>query len=63
MGEKLGTANPADLKEHFSRMVTKITCRWEKTKTKGGRTRVKLVKGEVEFRDDCLFSGGWYAKA
>lgn len=67
LGQRLDTADPGELKETFSQVVAKITCRWDKTETKGGRTRCTLAKGEVEFRDDPRFadqsSGGAYASA
>jgi hypothetical protein len=54
LGEKLGTADPAILREVFGQLVSRITCQWDTTTTPSGRTRAKLVEGRVELRDNPL---------
>ena len=55
LGERLGDADPATLRELLQRTVSRITCRWDTTTTKSGRTRCPLAEGRVELRDHPLF--------
>jgi hypothetical protein len=67
LGESLSAAEPAVLRELFQRMVSRITCRWEKGREKNGRVPCKLVGGYVELRPlpefSCLSSSQDYARA
>jgi DNA invertase Pin-like site-specific DNA recombinase len=67
LGEKLGSADPAVLREVFGQLVGRITCRWDTTTTPSGRTRSTLVEGRVELRDNpfvqALSGGVAYAGA
>ncbi len=67
LGERLSDAEPATLKELFSRMVDRIECRWEQVKLASGRIRNQLIGGQVFLNDQgelsCLFFGGDSAKA
>jgi hypothetical protein len=54
LGEKLGSADPAVLREVFGQLVSRITCRWDSTTTPSGRSRSTLVEGRVELRDNPL---------
>ena len=49
-----GPATPC--RELFRTMVSRITCQWETYQGKTGRTRYRLVGGEVALRDAELFS-------
>jgi hypothetical protein len=66
LGERLGSADPAVLREVFGQLVSRITCRWD-TATKSGRTWATLAEGRVELRDNpylrALSGGGDYAPA
>ena len=63
LGEALSTTNPAALRELFGRMVSKITCRWEKSTTPAGFTRCRLVVGEVELKAGVLSPCGAHVSA
>jgi hypothetical protein len=67
LGESLSAAEPAVLRELFQRMVSRITCRWERGPEKNGRVPCKLVGGRVELRPlpefSCLSSSQDYAEA
>ena len=59
LGESLTEAVPSLLRELLQSVVSRIVCCWQHSKTKAGRTRCKLVGGEVHLRDNelvsCLF--------
>ena len=52
LGESLTDADSGALRESFRRMVSKITCQWEKVapKTPKGRVKNLLIGGEVELK-------------
>ena len=52
IGQHLNDAEPAVLREVLRQFVSRITCRWETSKSKSQRqTRCRLVGGTVELRE------------
>ena len=55
LGERLTDADPAVLREVLHQFVSRITCRWEKSKGEN-RAHSRLVGGTVELREQTPFS-------
>ena len=57
IGEHLNDSDPAVLREVLRQFVSRITCRWETSKSKSERqTRCRLVGGTVELREQTPLS-------
>jgi hypothetical protein len=67
LGERLTDGDPAALREVFRQAIDRIECTWEHVPTPSGKTRCKLVEGEVLLKQDaagaCFGGGGVYAEA
>jgi len=59
VGERFGDADPATLRELLQSAVSRIVCRWKRTKTGTGRTRHQLAEGRVELRNHEMFRRLW----
>ena len=55
IGEHLTDSDPAVLREVLRQFVSRITCRWETSKSKS-QTRSRLVGGTVELREQTPLS-------
>ena len=57
IGEHLNDSDPAVLREVLRQFVSRITCRWETSKSKSEKqTRCRLVGGTVELREQTPLS-------
>ena len=51
LAEGLDDADPAVLRELLGQLVARITCRWDTSPMKGGRTRAVFAEGRLQLRD------------